>query len=336
MSPNSTPFDNPSIPNASRSFQSRQFQKKIPGLLKIPGIFENAEYFPFPLPNFDHAVLRIQHMRNICLTLSYDGTDYVGWQVQPNGVSVQSKVESAVEKLTGESIRITGASRTDSGVHALGQVANFRTTSNIATEKFLPGLQNFLPDDIVVHSAKEVREDFHATYSACWKCYRYFILNRRVSNPLLRNYVWRISQVLDLEAMQRASAYLIGKHDFRCFESQFPNKSTSVRTVMKATCTRMKEWRGWNREPFGETTTGFAEHPDGDYLSFEIVADGFLYNMVRAIVGTLHQVGRGRFDAEDMQKIIESGDRSRAGETAPAKGLHLIYVNYEKEVKCPT
>lgn len=274
-------------------------------------------------------------MRNLCLTLSYDGTGYVGWQIQPNGVSVQSTVESALEKLTGETIRVIGASRTDSGVHALGQVANFQTASKIPNEKFLQGLQNFLPDDIAVTSAKEVPEDFHATYSACWKTYRYIILNRRVPDPLVRNYVWRISQPLDLHAMQRAADLLLGKHDFRCFESQYPNKATSVRTIVKASFTRLREWQVWNRETFDETAVASPEYSDGDFLCFEIAADGFLYNMVRAIMGTLHQVGRGRFDEDHVKQIIDMGDRSQAGETAPAKGLHLIYVNYKKDVECP-
>jgi tRNA pseudouridine38-40 synthase len=288
-------------------------------------------------------------MRNIRLTLTYDGTNYVGWQVQPNGPSVQEAIETAIRKLTGETVRVLSAGRTDSGVHALGQVANFRTESTIPIGQFRPALENFLPDDIAVRSADEVPADFHATYWAVRKRYRYVILNRRDRHPLLRNNVLRYTPPLDVAAMQAAANRLIGTHDFRSFESEFGTRASSVRTVTEATFSRCAEWPVWSAEDGGrrsdigcqrskiqsairnpqsaiETT-----HPaPEDFVCFDIVADGFLYNMVRAIVGTLLHVGRGRWSADDVQRILENRDRSQAGETAPARGLYLMDVEYDE------
>lgn len=265
-------------------------------------------------------------MRNLRLTLAYDGTNYVGWQVQPNGISVQSVVESAITKLTGETVRILAAGRTDSGVHALGQVVNFPTKSRIPADQFRRGLQNFLPNDVVVREAQDVGQDFHATYSAVRKRYRYVILNRRVSDPFLGRFVWPVRQRLDLDAMQAASQSLLGTHDFRCFESHWPNKATSVRTVYEAQWGRSTTWSLW--EPHTAALDTPSDHQSGAFLWFEIVADGFLYNMVRAIVGTLAKVGRGRWQPDHVRTIIEQQDRSQAGETAPACGLYLVHVEY--------
>lgn len=258
--------------------------------------------------------------RNIRLTLSYDGTNYVGWQVQPNGVSVQSVVETSIEKLTREKVKLIAAGRTDSGVHALGQVANFSTASRIACDQMRRGLQAFLPEDIVVRQVQEAPVDFHATYSAVRKHYRYVIHNSGVRIPFLTHYAWRYAVSLDAERMHAAARHLVGKHDFRCFESQFPNKATSVRTVESCTVTRHDRWQLWE---------GATEEPiAGDFLCVDIIADGFLYNMVRAITGTLVRVGRGMWEPEDVSRIIASQDRSEAGETAPAHGLYLVSVDY--------
>ena len=272
-------------------------------------------------------------MRNIRLTLAYDGTDYVGWQVQPNGPSVQAAVERAVEQLTGETVRLLAAGRTDSGVHALGQIANFATESTIPCEKFRLGLQNFLPDDIVVRDVAEVDPDFHATYSAKRKRYRYVIHNSRVQDPFLRRYAYHYHGQLDSAAMHAAAQVLLGTHDFRCFESQFPNNATSVRTVTEATVDRCGMWPLWNRSAVSPNPWDFGNPrdlttTDGEFIWFDIVADGFLYNMVRAIAGTLLKVGRGQWTAGDVGRILENQDRSQAGETAPAHGLYLVYVEY--------
>lgn len=263
-------------------------------------------------------------MRNIRLTLAYDGTDYVGWQVQPNGPSVQAALQKAVEKLTGSPANVLAAGRTDSGVHAIGQVANFRTTSTIPCENIRTGLQRFLPDDIVVREAAEADESFHATYSARSKRYRYVILNQPVAIPFLRRYVYRHHRPLDAAAMQAAADKLLGRHDFRCFESQFPNKATSIRTVTEATLRRSSIWPVWSEAAPHAAPDG----EDGPLLCFDIVADGFLYNMVRAIVGTLLKVGEGKWPPDEVQRIIERQDRAQAGETAPAHGLYLVHVEY--------
>lgn len=265
-------------------------------------------------------------MRNIRLTLAYDGTNYVGWQVQPNGTSVQSVVTRAIEQLTGAEAKLIAAGRTDAGVHALGQVANFRTESSIPCEKMRCGLQSFLPEDVVVRQVAEAPDDFHATYSARTKRYRYVIHNSRVSEPFTRRYAWRIGADLDSAAMRAAAQTLLGKHDFRCFESQFPNKATSVRTVLEATIARTTVWPMWNSIEQSTTATAGT----GDYIWFDIVADGFLYNMVRAIVGTLANVGLGKWTAADVRAIIGQQDRALAGETAPPHGLYLVHVDYDE------
>ncbi len=247
-------------------------------------------------------------MRNIRLTLAYDGGSYVGWQVQPNGPSVQAAVEEAIVRLTGESVRIMAAGRTDSGVHALGQVANFRTDCRIPCEKIRSGLQNFLPADIVVLEAVEVPADFHATYSATSKRYRYVIHQSQVRSPFLERYVWSRNDRLDAQAMQSAADCLLGTHDFRCFESQFPNKATSVRTVLESKIFQAGGWAVWN--PWSLGRFRFEREEAGPFLCFEIAADGFLYNMVRAIVGTLIKVGRGQWAARrDAEHHRQPGPR---------------------------
>ena len=269
-------------------------------------------------------------MRNIRLTLSYDGTNYVGWQVQPNGPSIQAAVEQAIFQLTGETVRLIAAGRTDAGVHALGQVANFTTGTAIACEKLQTGLQNFLADDVVIRDVSEVDADFHATYSAQWKRYRYVIFNNRESDPFIQKYAWQYAAALDAAAMHDAAQVLLGTHDFRCFESHFPNKATSVRTIFEARVERHRIWNLWS--PEGHSTlpdfSAGADEPPPELIVFDITGDGFLYNMVRAIVGTLVKVGRGTWSPGDVTRIIEDGDRSQAGETAPAHGLYLVEVKY--------
>ena len=267
-------------------------------------------------------------MRNIRLRLAYDGTAFVGWQVQPNGPSVQSCLEEAIEKLTGTATRVTAAGRTDSGVHAVGQVANFTTNSNIPCSNILSGLQHFLPADIVVVEADEVAAEFHSTYAAVGKWYRYVIHNARPRHPFLDRYAWQYEADLDIDAMQEAAQRLIGTHDFRAFETQHPNRATSVRTIRQLDVARHGQFSTWSLWPVrDESPAG-----DGPFVWIDITADGFLYNMVRAITGTLVQVGRGRMTADDLTGVLASGTRDDAGETAPACGLYLMQVEYDESV----
>ena len=262
--------------------------------------------------------------------LSYDGTNYVGWQIQPNGPSVQQTVEDAIRRLTGETVSLRAAGRTDSGVHAIGQVANFHTASAVPVRQFQSGLHNFLPDDIAVRRVDEVGEDFHATYRATRKHYRYVIHNSRIRHPFLGRYAWRVSRKLNVIAMQQAARELVGTYDFRCFESHFPNKASSVRTVSEAIVSERRECPMWNATG---PLPGATRSPSGidEFIWLDFAADGFLYNMVRAMTGTLVNVGLGRWTPADVCRIINSRDRSQAGETAPPHGLYLLRVDYGAE-----
>lgn len=246
-------------------------------------------------------------MRNIKLVLSYDGSEFNGWQTQPAFRTVQETLEQAIGKLTQEpSVRVNASGRTDSGVHAVGQVANFRTASVHSSETFVRGINAFLPEDMAVLSAHEMPEAFDANRDAVRKLYRYVIHDGAVASPFLRKYCARSRHRLDAAAMARAAKPLLGRHDFRCFETEWPNRATSVRTITRLSVNRF-----------------------GDYLWLDAEADGFLYNMVRAIAGTLMNVGRGYWPETQPQAILEAGDRTLAGPTAPAEGLFLMRVTYE-------
>ena len=275
-------------------------------------------------------------MRNIALKLAYDGSRFVGWQVQPSGDSVQSTVEEAIFQLTGERTRLRSAGRTDAGVHALGQVANFTTGCEIPLAGIRAGLQHHLPDEILVREAYEVAADFHATYSAVQKRYRYVIHNTQLRWPFLRQYVYRHPKPLDARAMHEAAQVLVGKHDFRSFESHFPNKATSVRTVSEVTVARYPGWPIWFAAgPIVEFNAVAPADSPGEFICLDIVADGFLYNMVRAITGTLLKVGSGQWSDDDVRRILIEGDRAQAGATAPASGLYLVQVDYPPELMSP-
>jgi len=248
------------------------------------------------------------------LTLAYDGSAYHGWQVQPNGITIQECVEVALEKLTGIRQRILCAGRTDSGVHALGQVASFHTASTIPAAQFRRGLQRFLPDDITVVRSQEVAAEFHATFSTVSKRYRYLIADSPVLPPFLRRSVYRPRQALQLQPMQDALPALLGTHDFRCFETNYPNKATSVRTVLDVSLER-RDFPGLWQSAEHWQPTDVRPHEDFQQpiLCFEIEADGFLYNMVRAIVGTLLRIGTAQRPPEYLRNVIESMDGSQAG-----------------------
>ncbi|AIS53158.1 tRNA pseudouridine synthase A [Thermoanaerobacter kivui] len=244
-------------------------------------------------------------MRNIMIVIEYDGTNYHGWQYQKNALTVQQVLQKAIKKVTGEEVALIGASRTDAGVHALYQVANFRSSTKIPTEKLPYALNSVLPDDIVVVEAKDVEDSFHARYSAKRKRYRYLILNRKFPMPTIRNYSWHISYPLNIGEMEKAIKYLIGTHDFSAFKTSGGSKTNPVRTIHDLVLKK-----------------------EGDFINIEIEADGFLYNMVRIITGTLAYVGLGKIKAEEVIQILESRDRKKAGITAPPQGLYLMKIVY--------
>ncbi|MBI3866611.1 MAG: tRNA pseudouridine(38-40) synthase TruA [Planctomycetia bacterium] len=271
-------------------------------------------------------------VRNIRLTLAYDGTNYCGWQVQTNGPSLQATIERAILKLTGEKAALFSAGRTDSGVHALGQVANFQTTCAIPAENFRQALQAFLPHDIVILESSEATLDFHSTFKAVRKQYRYLIDNSSVPLPFLRGLTWWLRRRLDVAAMHEAAQLLTGTHDFRSFETDWPNKVTSVRTIYEITFSRQPLWRLFTPIRAADVEIPSVESSaatDGPIIAMDIIADGFLYNMVRSIVGTLVNVGREKWTRDDVQRILAAQDRSIAGSTAPACGLYLVRVWYD-------
>lgn len=269
-------------------------------------------------------------MRTLRLTLAYDGTRYFGWQVQPDRLSLQEVLETAIAELTGETVKVAASGRTDAGVHAVGQVVSFNTALEIPVEGYRWGLVTKLPDDVVVTDVAEMPYGFHARFDAVRKRYRYVIHNSRTASPWIRPFAWWQRGPLDDEAMQAAADVLVGTHDFRCFESHWPNRSSSVRTIFEAKWSRCGPWSPWDVIESPASTSALNPQPlslnPQPFLYFDITADGFLYNMVRAIVGSLIHVGRGKWTADDLRRILETGDRSHAGDTAPACGLYLMEV----------
>ncbi len=246
-------------------------------------------------------------MRNIKLILSYDGTEFHGWQTQPDLRTIQETLEQAIVALTGEErVFLNASGRTDAGVHAVAQVANFHTSTRHPPSIILRAINARLPPDVIVTHAEEVPETFDANRDAVRKLYRYAIHDGAVPDLFLRRYAYHCRYKLDASAMREASASLLGTHDFRCFETEWPNRATSVRTV-----------------------THLAVNRFGDWIWLDVEADGFLYNMVRAIAGTLVNVGRGHWPTTRVSEIIDSGDRDAAGPTAPAQGLFLMRVTYD-------
>jgi tRNA pseudouridine38-40 synthase len=245
-------------------------------------------------------------MRNFKLTIEYDGSRYCGWQRQNNDPTIQGEIEQALMTMTGQKISLIGSGRTDAGVHAYGQVANFKCDTKLNTEDFLGGLNSLIPEDIVITSCEEVAETFHARYNAKSKTYVYRILNRSKPAAIFRQYAWHIRKKLNLEHMCSAITHLSGCHDFKAFEGTGSPRSHTDRCVLN---------------------TSLLEEKNG-YLVFEIEADGLLRFMVRNIVGTLVEVGLGKITPADFKRILDSKDRSQAGATAPARGLFLKKVHY--------
>jgi tRNA pseudouridine38-40 synthase len=246
-------------------------------------------------------------IRNIRLLLEYDGTRYHGWQRQAAAVTIQQVLEESLERLTGEKVALIGSGRTDAGVHARGQVANFRTASPIPLQAFHKGMNSLLPKDIAVLSALEAEPSFHARKSARAKTYEYRILNRPTRSPLYHHHAWWIDTPLDLAAMAGAAGALPGEHDFTAFRASGSDNLNPVRRVLAA------EWR----------------HEFGGWLIFTVTATGFLRGMVRSLVGTLAEVGRGKAPPSILVELLASGARHLAGPTAPPQGLYLVAVIYE-------
>lgn len=243
---------------------------------------------------------------NIKIIIQFDGTKYYGYQKQKNDITIQSVIEESLFKLLGKPIDLIGCSRTDAGVHALGYTANFHTETNIPPEKISYALNPLLPEDISIIKSELVNDEFHARFSAVNKTYKYLFYTSTHVNPLLNNRAWHIKKELDFNSMQIAASQICGTHEYDAFRAQGGYAKTTTRTIFY---TKIKQ-----------------EYPD--IYSVEICGDGFLYNMVRIIAGTLVYVGEGKIKPSDIPSIIESKDRKKAGITAPPYGLYLYKVEY--------
>lgn len=247
----------------------------------------------------------LRSMRNLKLTIEYDGTGYHGWQVQADVRTIQGIIEGKLSQITGEQVRLIASSRTDTGVHALGQVANFKTHSSLDAQSFLKALNSLLPEDIHIKDVDEVDEAFHARFSAKGKIYEYRILNGGIPSPFHRHFSWFVPGRLDLVRMRKAAMKLVGRHDYSSFCSAGSMHTTAMRDIYEVTVRRR-----------------------GGLVVIRIEANAFLRQMVRNIVGTLVEVGRGRMTPSQFGDILEARDRRLAGIAAPAQGLFLVRVNY--------
>ena len=317
-------------------------------------------------------------MKNIKLVVAYDGTNYSGWQIQPNAVTIEQLLDKAINSLTGENVHVTGASRTDAGVHAMGNVAVFKTNSTIPGRRWAYAINRFLPDDIVVQASWEVEKNFHPRHCNTVKTYEYKILNTPFPFPKERNYSWHVSHDLNINNMKEAAQILIGEHDFKSFccvrtqtestvrhiysieiiKENIYNKNISEKISNKynndsikkngdnnKNCLDMKasdNMSGLSDKIFGKNysiddklqnnNVSAANRADnisnGSYITIRIKGNGFLYNMVRIIAGTLMQVGRGQLTPDAVQNMLLSKDRCSAGQTAPPQGLTLMGIDY--------
>lgn len=245
-------------------------------------------------------------MKNIKMTIKYDGSRYKGFQrLKDNDMTIQGKIESVLSKMTEEDVEIIGSGRTDMGVHAYGQVANFKTNSDMSIKKMKSYLYEYLPEDIVVIDLEEVEDRFHSRYNAKSKTYLYKIYNNELHDPFLRKYTMHIPRKLDLKLMREGSQYLVGEHDFTSFASSKSKKKSNMRTI-----------------------TSISINENNGLIDIFVEGDGFLYNMVRIIVGALIEVGLKKISPEDIKVMLEAKDRTKASDTAPGKGLHLYRVKY--------
>ncbi len=248
-------------------------------------------------------------MKRVMLTVAYDGTNYHGWQLQPNVITIESVLNEKLSELFHEEIRVIGASRTDTGVHALGNIAVFDTEARMPAEKVSYALNQRLPEDIRIQKSQEVPLDFHPRHQNSRKTYEYKILNREFPQPIYRLYAHFTYVPLDIERMQRAADFLVGEHDFKSFCSVNTVAETTIRTIYGIQVEKQKE-----------------------IITIRVTGSGFLYNMVRIIAGTLMEVGRGNLNPEDIPAILEALDRTKAGPTAPACGLTLVMYQYEDKI----
>ena len=244
-------------------------------------------------------------MKNIKLTIEYDGKDFNGWQKQPTKLNIQGEIERAISEITGEETELIASGRTDAGVHAIAQIANFKTNSNFPVEKYPIALNAKLKKSIRIQSAEEVEERFHARYNCIQKTYRYIINNSKYGSSIYRNLEYFVPQKLDINAMKKAAKYFEGEHDFKGFKATGGNNKNTIRTIYK-----------------------IAIKNENSRIIMELTGDGFLYNMVRIIAGTLLEVGLGKIKPEEIPNIINSKDRTKAGKTLPAHALYLVEVNY--------
>ncbi len=251
-------------------------------------------------------------MPTILLTIAYDGTNYSGWQVQPNGLAVQQVVEEALEQLLKERVQVRSSGRTDAGVHACAMAAAFSTTMNLPLRAFVEGANRFLPADIAIQNARVVPDGFKPITMAHAKHYRYTIINSSVRSPLDRLYSWQVREPLDLTAMEEAAGRFVGSHNFAAFRASNCVAKTTVRRIDSVQISRQR-----------------------GKITIDVVGGGFLKNMVRVMVGTLVDIGKGRFAPSDIERLLQGGDRKEAGSTAPACGLCLIDVVYPEKFTSP-
>ena len=293
--------------------------------------------------NSDKMISELYTTRRILLRVAYDGTNYHGWQVQPNAKTIEGELNRVLTQLTGEEIQVTGASRTDAGVHALGNVAVFDTVSKIPAEKFSYALNQRLPEDIVIQSSLQVADDFHPRHCDCRKTYEYDILNRTFPLPAYRNTAYFLYGDLDLDAMRKACQAFLGEHDFASFCAAGAQVQTTVRTIYSLEVLEQPlAVTGRGSKPASEVTgadpicqpteTAAVEQSQRSperLMTIRVRGNGFLYNMVRIIAGTLVEVGRGHIRPEEIEGIIAACDRAKAGPTAPARGLRLVEIKYD-------
>lgn len=248
--------------------------------------------------------------KRVKLTVAYDGTNYSGWQIQPNGITIESELNKHLSELLKEEIHVIGASRTDAGVHAMGNVAVFDTTARMPAEKISYAMNTRLPEDIRIQESRQVADDFHPRFCETVKTYEYKICNRRFPDPCSRLYSLFYYWDLDEKKMQQAADHLVGTHDFTSFCTNKPEVTDRVRTIYSLDVKR-----------------------DGEMITIRVCGNGFLYNMVRIIAGTLLRVGSGMMDPDEIPVILEAKDRTRAGDTARPQGLTLVQIRYPEEEK---